>query len=106
MIPFNTILKLNPFAPGDFADKFVLKPLELKVNYHKAVYRLYTSQPSDPDAKYQLAQFGHVRKAKKNGQKVLTLLFAFSPPLFFQFSCLIFFSCLALSRLHFGGKRF
>ena len=41
---------------------------------HKPVYRLYTSQPSDPDAKYQLAKFGHAQKAK------------------FRFSCLIFFS--------------
>ena len=47
--------------------------------YHKPVYRSYTSWPSDPDAKYQLAKFGHAQKA-------------FSRPLFFRFSCLIFFS--------------
>ena len=28
----------------------------------------------------------------------------FSSPLFFRFSCLIFFSCWAFSRLHFGGQ--
>ena len=32
--------------------------------YHKAGYRSYTSRPSDPDAKYQLAKFGHTQKAK------------------------------------------
>ena len=32
--------------------------------YHKPVYRSYTSRPSDPDAKYQLAKFGHAQKAK------------------------------------------
>ena len=36
----------NPFAPWDFAIKRVLKL------YHKAVYRSYSSWPSDPDAKY------------------------------------------------------
>ena len=40
-------------------------------------------------------------------QQSWLLLFAFSPPLFFRFSCLIFFfSCLEFSRLHFGGKVF
>ena len=53
--------------------------------YHKPVYRSYTSRPSDPDAKYQLAKFGHAQKAKFRD-------FAFSPPFFFRFSCLIFFS--------------
>ena len=42
---------------------------------------------SDPDAKYQLAKFGHAQKAKFS-----RLLFAFSPPFFFRFSRLIFFS--------------
>ena len=32
--------------------------------YHKAVYRLYSSQPSDPVAKYWLAKFEHTQKAK------------------------------------------
>ena len=32
--------------------------------YHKAVYRSYTSRPSDPDSKYQLVKFGHAQKAK------------------------------------------
>ena len=53
--------------------------------------------PSDPDAKYQLAKFRHAQKAKFFGGLKVTqqsglLLFAFSPPLFFRFSCLIFFS--------------
>ena len=39
-------------------------------------------------------------------QQSWLLLFAFSPPLFFPFSCLIFFSCWAFSRLHRGGKVF
>ena len=45
--------------------------------YHKAGYRSYTSRPSDPDAKYQLAKFGHAQKAK--------FLFLYSPPFFFAF---------------------
>ena len=35
-----------------------------------------------------------------------TFWFYFSPSLLFCFSCLIFFSCWAFSRLHFGGKSF
>ena len=37
-------------------------------------------------------------------QQSWLLLFALSPPLFFRFSCLIFLSCWAFGRLHFGGK--
>ena len=39
-------------------------------------------------------------------QQSWVCLFAVFPPLFFHFSCLIFFSCWALSRLHFGEKVF
>ena len=42
----------------------------------------------------------------KETQQSWLLLFAFSPPLLFRFSCLIFFTCGAFSRLHFGGKSF
>ena len=64
---------LNPFGPGDFAEKCVLKLVEwfsghcraIKAKtYHKPVNRSYTWRPSDPDAKYQLAKFGHAQKAK------------------------------------------
>ena len=63
---------INPFTPGDFAEKRVLKLVEWfsghcrkrAETYHKPVYRSYTSRPSDPDAKYQLAKFGHAQKAK------------------------------------------
>ena len=64
--------------------------------YHQVV--TYSLQPSDPDAKYYLAKFGHVQKAKfrdfgfKSDTVVMTLLFTFFPPLFFRFSCLIFLS--------------
>ena len=37
-------------------------------------------------------------------QQSWLLLFTLSPPLFFRFSCLIFLSCWAFGRLHFGGK--
>ena len=64
----------NPFAPGDFAEKRVLKLVEwfywslscykeLKLSTNP-LHRSYTSRPSDPDAKYQLAKFGHAQKAK------------------------------------------
>ena len=60
---------VNPFAPGDFAKKRVLKLVKwfsghCRAIKSKPVYRSYTSRPSDPDAKYQLAKFGHVQKAK------------------------------------------
>ena len=70
----NILTKINPFAPGDFAEKCVLKLVEWfsghcqaikSLTYHKPIYRSYTSRPSDPDAKYQLAKFGHAQKAKK-----------------------------------------
>ena len=35
-----------------------------------------------------------------------TVLFSFSPPLFFRFFCLIFFLMQAFSRFHSGGKGF
>ena len=37
-------------------------------------------------------------------QQSWLLLFTLSPPLYFRFSCLIFLSCWAFGRLHFGGK--
>ena len=82
-----------PSPPGNFAGKRVLKLVERFSShffffYHKAVYRSYTSRPSDPDVKYLLAKFGHAQKAK--------FLFAFSP-IFFRFSFLIFFFCWAFS---------
>ena len=43
--------------------------------YHKAGYRSYTSRPSDPDAKYQLAKFGHAQEAKFRDSAVLTFTF-------------------------------
>ena len=64
---------INPFAPGDFAEKRVLKLVEWFSGHCRAIksynlpqtsYRSYTSRPSYPDAKYQLAKFGHAQKAK------------------------------------------
>ena len=48
--------------------------------YHRAGYTSYTLRPRDPDAKYRRAKVGHAQKAKSRD------------PLFFCFSCLIFFS--------------
>ena len=92
---------LNPFAPGDFAEKRVLKLVERFSGHCRAiikelkpVYRSYTSRPSDPDAKYQLAKFGH---GFKSDTAVLTFTFRFlSAPFFFRFSCLIFFLLLGI----------
>ena len=64
------LVLINPFAPGDFAEKSILKLVEWfsghcvmlwrAKTYHKPVYRSYFSRPSDTaDAKYQLAQFEH-----------------------------------------------
>ena len=50
----------NLFAPGNFAEKCILKLVERfsghfhsirAKTYLKPIYRLYTAQPSDPDAK-------------------------------------------------------
>ena len=89
------------------------------LTYHKPVYRSYTSRPSDLDAKYQLAKFGHAQKAKFQdkflGLKVtqqsffMTFTFLFlSSFLFLHFLPLFFFSLAGHfnSRLHFGGKSF
>ena len=71
------------FAPGDFAEKlksFLITVLLLRgKTYHKAGYRSYTSQPSDPDAKCQLAnpKFGHAQRAKLRDTAVLTFTFLF-----------------------------
>ena len=88
--PAQTNIRLfNPFAPGDFAEKRVLKLVEWFSGHCHAIKSqnlpqtglgLYTWRSSDPDAKYQLAKFGHAQKAK----------FLSSP--LFRFSCLIFFS--------------
>ena len=43
------------------------KELKLTTNWFTG---RYTSQPSDPDAKYQLTKFGHAQKAKFLGLKV------------------------------------
>ena len=112
---------VNPFAPGDFAEKHLLKLAEWfsghcravirAKTYHKAVCWLETSWPSKPVAKYQLAKFGHAQEAKfrvfgfQSDTAVLTFTFRFSPPLFFCFSSLIFvFFCWAFSRFYFGGN--
>ena len=62
---------LNPFAPfWRFCSKTCFTLVQQfschcrAKTYHRAVYRAYTSQPSDPDARYQLAKFGHAQKAK------------------------------------------
>ena len=61
----------------------------LAKTYHKAVYRSYTSQPSDPDAKYWLATFGMRRKQRDTAVLTFTIGFLSSPsislflPLFF-----------------------
>ena len=71
------------FAPGDFAEKlksFLITVLLLRAKtYHKASYRSYTLQPSDPDAKCQLAnpKFGHAQRAKLRDTAVLTFTFLF-----------------------------
>ena len=60
--------------------------------YHKPVCQSYTSRTSDPDAKYQLAKFGHAQKAKFRHSS-LDFYFSLSLlPSFFTFVSHIFFS--------------
>ena len=104
---------INPFAPGDFTEKSVLKLVEWfsgpvvlwrATTHHKAVYRSYNSRPSDGMRRKQ--NFEAVFEFKSE-TAVLTFTFRFLSSPFFRFSCLmLFFSCWASSRLHFGGKRF
>ena len=64
--------------------------LQRAKTYHKPVYRSYTSWPSDPDAKYQLAKFGHAQKAKSDSS--LDFYFSLSLlPSFFAFLASFFF---------------
>ena len=106
ILPKKRVLKLVKWFSGHYRaiTSYNLPQTGLQV-IHFAAY--------DPDAKYQLAKFGHAQKAKfrdfgfKSDPAVLTFTFRFlSSLLFFHFSCLIFFSCWAFSRLHFGGKSF
>ena len=72
--------------------------------YQRAGYTSYTLGPSDPDAKYQRAKFGHARKAKsrdsfgfKSDTAVLTFTFLFpSIPSFFTFLASFFFLLLGI----------
>ena len=109
IIAFNTILKLNPITRGDFAEKCVLKPLELKLTTKPFTgctpCSLLTQMQN-----IQLAQFIHAQKPKLFGFKsdttVLTYFLLSLLPSFFGFLVSVVFSCLAFSRLHFGGKKF
>ena len=66
--PLNRGCPLNPFAPGDFAEKRVLKLVEWFSGHFRAIKSKNlpqtTSWPPDPVAKYQLAKFGHAQKTK------------------------------------------
>ena len=70
-------LLFYPFAPGDVAEKlksFLITVLLLRAKtYHKAGYRSYTSQPSDPGFSFSFS-------------------FSRSSPLFFFFLASLFFS--------------
>ena len=57
--------------------------LQRAKTYQRPVYRSYTWRPSDPDANYQFAKFGHAQKAKFS----LSLL-----PSFFAFLASFLFS--------------
>ena len=101
-------LLFYPFAPGDVAEKlksFLITVLLLRAKtYHKASYRSYTSQPSDPDAKCQLAnpKFGHAQRAKLRDTAVLTFTFLF---LFLSILSSFFFLASLFFSLggHLGG---
>ena len=68
---------------------------ELRLTTNGFTGHTLTSWPSDPDAKYQLAKFGHVQKVKfgfKSDRAVLTFTFLFlSSPLFSLFLPHFFF---------------
>ena len=52
---------------------------------HKAVYRSYTSRPSDLDAKYQLPRFGHAQKGWHSSLDFFFSVSLISSPLLWLF---------------------
>ena len=77
----------NPFAPGNFVEKRVLKLVE----------RLFLALSCYKELKLTIKPF--------TGRKLGGLLIQIQN-ISFRFSFLIFFFCWAFSRLHFGGKSF
>ena len=78
-------------------------PLQRAKTCHKAIYRSYSSRPSDSDAKYYFTKFGHVQNTKfrvfgfKSDTAVLTFTFRkFSPLLLFRFLDSYFFLLLGI----------
>ena len=109
---------LNPFAPGDFAEKRVFELVEWFSGHCRAIKS--ENLPQTGLQVVHLAAFWsrckisacEVRacaesKKFKSGTAVLTFTFRFlSSPLFSLFLPHFFFSCWAFSRLHLGGKSF
>ena len=98
------LITINPFAPGDFAEKRVLKLVEWFSGHCRAI-----KSKNLPQTGLQVVRFMAFRsRCKISACEVRACAESkiFSPPLFFRFSCLIFFSCWAFSRLHFGGNSF
>jgi len=101
---------LNPFAPGDFAEKTCFEASRV-VFWSLSCYKelkLTTNRFTGRTLRGLLIQMQNIslrssgkrRKQNFEGLKVTQqswlLLFAFSPPLFFRFSCLIFFLLLGI----------
>ena len=116
---------INPFAPGDFAKKRVLKLVEWFSGHCCAIYKelklttnLFTGRTlhgllfqmhniSLRSSGMSIKQNFKIVFGFKNDTAVLTCTFRFlSFPLFSLFLPHFFFSCWAFSRLHFGGKSF
>ena len=80
------ILLKNAF--WSWASGFLVTVMLLRAKtYHKPIYRSYTSQHSDPDAKYQLhrKQNFKIVFVFKSDTAVLTFTFCFLSSLFFAF---------------------
>ena len=82
------------FSPENFAEKCVLKLVELFSSHCLALW------PSDRDEKYPLLKLGHVKKTRfwglKDTQQSSLILCSFSPPLFFYAFLASFFLLLGI----------
>ena len=94
----------NPFAPGDFGEKRVLKLVEWFSDHCRAIkeLKLTTNRLAGRTLGGLLIQMQNISlrsSGMRRKQNFSSLLFSLFLPHFF-------FSCWAFSRLRFGGKSF
>ena len=111
-------MTINPFAPRKFCEKMSVEGSQVVFGslscYREPILPLTPFKGHRLRSLFiqiqniSLQSLGMCRKQnfEKVAQQSWLLLFAFFPPLFFHFSCLIFFFCWAFRRLQFCRKSF